>query len=406
MFESVFTLRQETPIIHFLHDQPGATLRATELKPAFDKWLIRKFDGKKVPEHWISHSNEEGRGDALDYKVSIVPTGHNREIALEAFEKEDRETREKKWHSEDYPHLLANMGGKSSKEELKNLTMFDGAKVSIRTWHDDLLELIKIELPVFLAQHNFGNRSFKGFGSFTCTQVDEKKITPPIPPLKYVFEWSAASPYDKRRGVFAAINWFYKCLRSGINQVKDGKTDFYFKSLIFAYAKSKGDEWDKRSIKAHFFGNGASPPQLLDYRDWLGLSTEEFWGRKYKNVIIKKSSPDIERFASPLFFKPIREGGRFKVYFGVFEDSKEFKEASNGFKTAQINVHLKNKPDLPLIPASSFSFSEYLKFALEQTNIEDHLFAYDNHNINSTDFWIFRDFIAPIFSSIHKNLGK
>ena len=36
-----FKLKQHTPIIHFLPDQPGATLRATELKPKLDKFLIK-----------------------------------------------------------------------------------------------------------------------------------------------------------------------------------------------------------------------------------------------------------------------------------------------------------------------------------------------------------------------------
>ncbi|MFK5976154.1 MAG: hypothetical protein QM493_06565 [Sulfurovum sp.] len=40
-FKVNFTLKQHTPIIHFQSDQMGATLRATELKPKFDKFLIK-----------------------------------------------------------------------------------------------------------------------------------------------------------------------------------------------------------------------------------------------------------------------------------------------------------------------------------------------------------------------------
>lgn len=39
------TLKQHTPLIHFQHDQYGATLRASEVKPKLDKFIIlREFD--------------------------------------------------------------------------------------------------------------------------------------------------------------------------------------------------------------------------------------------------------------------------------------------------------------------------------------------------------------------------
>ena len=50
-----FTLRQHTPMIHFQADQPGATLRATELKPKLDKFLIEKLGGwskENIPYAW------------------------------------------------------------------------------------------------------------------------------------------------------------------------------------------------------------------------------------------------------------------------------------------------------------------------------------------------------------------
>ena len=39
MYKLEFTLKQHTPLIHFQHDQAGATLRATEVKPKLDKFL-------------------------------------------------------------------------------------------------------------------------------------------------------------------------------------------------------------------------------------------------------------------------------------------------------------------------------------------------------------------------------
>ena len=34
------TLKQHTPLIHFQHDQYGATLRASEVKPKLDRFII------------------------------------------------------------------------------------------------------------------------------------------------------------------------------------------------------------------------------------------------------------------------------------------------------------------------------------------------------------------------------
>ena len=63
-FKVEFTLRQHTPIIHFQSDQSGATLRATELKPKFDRFLKEYVFNKKVPSSY-KISQEK---DALNYK--------------------------------------------------------------------------------------------------------------------------------------------------------------------------------------------------------------------------------------------------------------------------------------------------------------------------------------------------
>ncbi len=41
-FEITITLKQHTPLIHFQHEQAGAILRATELKPKLDKFILSK----------------------------------------------------------------------------------------------------------------------------------------------------------------------------------------------------------------------------------------------------------------------------------------------------------------------------------------------------------------------------
>jgi len=407
MLETSFTLRQETPIIHFLHDQPGATLRATELKPKLDKWL--KDNIENIPQSWISVTNDKGH-TSYDYKISIRPTGNQHRVALEVNEKFDRESRKNKLETAAFPHLLGNMGGKEFEKDLKNLVLYDGAEIVIKTWHNELLNNLNIELPKLLCNTNFGNRSGKGFGSFTCLN------TPAIlPSLRYCFDWEVQgnNPLQQQKDLFTAINWFYKCLRSGINQVnREGKTEFYFKSLLFAFAEQKGERWDKFSIKNHFFTGGDIPKNPVDYRDWLGFSTEEMWGKQYFNQKINKSAEippekgvpgskkkEVERLASPILFKPIRtNGNHFKVWF----DKVDFPDTE--FAKAVIEVKSGNKSSLYLTPSSKFDFPAFFKFAFEDTDLDEHLDRFDRNGLNPSRHWIYKDFIQPIFSSIQNNL--
>lgn len=48
-FQKVYTLIAQTPMIHFQHDQKGATLRATEVKPKLDRYLLKCAEAEKTP---------------------------------------------------------------------------------------------------------------------------------------------------------------------------------------------------------------------------------------------------------------------------------------------------------------------------------------------------------------------
>ena len=56
MNKLVVKLKQHTPLIHFQHSQEGATLRASEVKPKLDKYIIKKVfddDWDKCKEYII-----------------------------------------------------------------------------------------------------------------------------------------------------------------------------------------------------------------------------------------------------------------------------------------------------------------------------------------------------------------
>ena len=72
MYRLEFTLKQHTPLIHFQQDQEGATLRATEVKPKLDRFIIERLGNgnydeglkksikigsmvKRIIIHWITN---------------------------------------------------------------------------------------------------------------------------------------------------------------------------------------------------------------------------------------------------------------------------------------------------------------------------------------------------------------
>ena len=68
-FSRSYTLQASTPLIHFQHSEPGATLRVTEAKPKLDRFLKQKAENE-IKDSWLI-----GESDALNYKMRIVSKG-------------------------------------------------------------------------------------------------------------------------------------------------------------------------------------------------------------------------------------------------------------------------------------------------------------------------------------------
>lgn len=61
-------LSQQTPMWHFQSDQEGCCLRATEVKPKLDSFLLKK-DRETFSKYRLNDTN------ALDYKLSFIALG-------------------------------------------------------------------------------------------------------------------------------------------------------------------------------------------------------------------------------------------------------------------------------------------------------------------------------------------
>lgn len=365
-FRVCFRLKQHTPIIHFQSDQRGATLRATELKPKLDKFLLDRVEG-------ISFVTNASGYRSLDYKVTIEQNISSREKI------EERN-----------PLFFANMGlNKLPAEERLKVEKFFKFSTKVFTitffsFNLTVKQAIEEHFEAFVAQTNFGTRQSKGFGSFYLFDDTNGKSLPfddsLIPFKTYSFK-------STKRSYQNDIKLLYSFLRQGINYPKGQdacpETRFYTKPAIFAYAKSRGWTWDKKAIKEKFFSHALGEQigcrgevDVLSYegdeayllRDLFGLSAEQSW-KSYGKTISKEGKRKetqnrqevtaIQRFKSPVTFKPVLndEGESLTVYFWANDSVEEFLDEEFLIRTG------KGGDSLVLKTPAEFSFDDFFDFA-------------------------------------------
>ncbi len=282
-FKLEFTLKQHTPIIHFQHEQSGATLRSTELKPKFDDYLEKVDKSLPFKEH---HNNQK----SLDYKVKVIsnPKG-NKTIEFEKYP----------------PLYFGNQRGSKPKQKVI------GSDITIEFFSFDskIIKAIDKHFEAFLAHTNFGTRQSKGYG---CFYIKDKKFNPS---LIDKHEFTKVYSFQSTKNRYEEdIKNFYTLMRSGINIIgRNRQNEFYAKSLMFIYFDKKGIIWDKKAVKLHFVNRKDDTTNQYIIRDLLGLSSFQNWRSQGFNV--KKINRDISRFKSPVVFRPIIEGDKVTIYF-------------------------------------------------------------------------------------------
>jgi len=398
--ELIFKIIQHTPIIHFQWDQTGATLRATELKPKLDKFLKEKND-PSIEKYFGQKGN-------LPYKVRIELG----ECTEEVYDIEETTGTGK-------VRLFPTFFGNIKAEKKKKFVFYD-CIITIRflSFNKEVLDTISKYIAEFFFKTNFGMRQSKGFGSFCIDPSDPCYKSPSeFENYSFTLDTRGTNPYAKYRELFESIDLFYRTLRSGINiKDRDGNTLFYFKSIMFLYAKNKGWTWDKKAIKSKFVD-----PKTLDYqkkahnnsdiltfsgsneylvRDLLGVAPSQAYKCYYFSLQYDEKN-EIERFKSPITFKPIhlddRDSTKFTVYLilnpipeGIF--NKEFKINKVGGQPVD-PITVKTPP-----LTEQFNIEEYLKFALE-VDIDKHVdVSFHNHRFFRT--------IQRIYSELKESGGK
>ena len=185
-----FTLKQHTPIIHFQHDQDGATLRATEVKPKLDRYIIEKFGGKdKMEKSWFKNF-EKG---SLDYKMRIVANGASslywissnpnsldkklRDGTIKKGKDHERISNAKTENStylNKTQYFADNQFFDKPKLEWKNIRKgikHDTISLLFTFFNSSLGKAIEDNLSAFFCLHNFVTRQTKGFGCFLLSKM-------------------------------------------------------------------------------------------------------------------------------------------------------------------------------------------------------------------------------------------
>lgn len=394
-----FDLKQHTPLIHFQHEQDTATLRASELKPKLDKYILDKLGGwndHNIPISWrVGKNKAQNDQQSLDYLVSIEsdPTSLDQDITG-SIEKRyiDRRGRSQ---FEKFPTFFGLMGDENAGS--KKFVLYTKNQVKLTFTNSELRSKVQEHISDFFMHHNFGTRQGKGFGSFypeNSSNIKTRQLkywfdvdTRQLPPPRQTYTDTRTIRFRQYYRLFEVLSIFYSSLRSGINQ-KWGPNPIYFKSMMFMYAKYRmRAQWDKKTIKDDLFPTFlrkqkvdhphsellrySSPTKYL-LRDLLGLASRSEWFAEYDDTL-KTVSVDgtIDRYKSPIFFKPLEDEtypGLFRVFFESNQDSlsdiydKEF-EISN-------NSGLKTRLKTP--PSSSFKIDDYLRYAFA-TDLERHI---------------------------------
>jgi hypothetical protein len=342
MYKLEIKLKQHTPIIHFQHDQEGATLRATELKPKLDRYLLKKIGKEEIlANNWAKkHSNGS---ISLTYKVSML-CFDQKDVSIRTRWDDNRRNREtgeneRKVKANSYPMILANMDWKDSEDEIKNLALAENCTMNVFSFHRDLLRKIEENIAYFFAETNFGNRQNKGFGSFYVSPQSKYGYKPIEEAFFYANKSIVCWKFKKTdnegikneyKRLFGQIDVIYRLLKSGYNfpdlprqgrrldmSAEKGKFHIYQPGFLKLYFLSQKIGSEKRAIKEELLWPAIDkdPNLRKNYyiRALLGITDGHDhrgeWDRDRNRLIrrgkIKIENNSIDRFKSPITFKVI-----------------------------------------------------------------------------------------------------
>lgn len=281
-------------MLHFLHDQPGATLRATELKPKLDRFIFNRF-AKLFPNEKSLFAKlplfEPKNVEGSHYKVSITSPHQTEKIlvagllsyaqiqalnqtpfiqespffAIEEevkkviFEKTGRKIKRNPRDDKEFDELrlINNWHEKVSK---LGILSKEPIKIAFRSFDEQVISILDKVLPYFFAYENFGTRQNKGFGCFSVenSAIPFEQLLKAVYPISYRknIEYNERDILSRQQKQIARIQQDYKLMKSG-RGASEKKYGGYHKSLIFLYGLQLNPpiRWEKRKIKQSINAN-------------------------------------------------------------------------------------------------------------------------------------------------------
>ncbi len=336
MYKLEVKLKQHTPLIHFQWEEEGATLRASEVKPKLDRFILTNLG--KVCD-WY----EKGVGEYNKVKKYSEKDSFDSFKELENYEKGYWIAKAKKWliGNGEHPALDYKMRIEAEVSQKlkewqkrpmyfgKNKSVFyENIKLIIFSFYEEVIETLKKELSEFFFRTNFGSRQSKGYGCFEVVEMngtkldDENNFYIQSKSNENIIQFEIK--HTNIEELFSMLELYYKSIRGGINL----KDKLYCKPIIYHFAVEKKWEWEKRYIKRNYLIKDAPfykkdkkgfPEKGIGYenqkiddrdlqlkpsyliRDLLGLAVHSQW--EFYRISLEKSNEEIKRIPSPFQFK-------------------------------------------------------------------------------------------------------
>jgi len=312
MYKLEVKLKQHTPLIHFQHDQEGATLRASEVKPKLDRFIIDQFYNNKKYKDLIEQLPAMGEHKKSPYKLFIqqeddrsvteyVIGGYIAKNKIQYYESVGKKVISPSPYFADDSEIKKEnidnikLGLMSHKPIFLRFTYFDP------TWKDLLEEAI----PMFFVKNNFGSRQNKGFGCFYPLELNETQFESNLK-SQFGIIYKCRLKEQKIHKIFGEINNLYKKLKSG-DRNRESELRRYFNSMRPVV------EWEKPAIQEKIKEisrqrlNIQSKTDTRQFvRALLGLPELYEYPKNRMKIQVKNKDEDkdkIERYQSPLQFK-------------------------------------------------------------------------------------------------------
>lgn len=410
MYKLEFTLKQHTPLIHFQHDQAGATLRATEVKPKLDRFIIRalhlteiiKDQHEKIEQPKREFADcfiNKGKDHlALDYKIRIDKIGSDERYFITSNPRSKNEIEKEQLVKKELSAIYLNQTqyfgnnenlknhGIEKREEIKIGIKAKGITISICTFSLGLYKIFCSDnlkmLKAFFVANTFGTRQNKGFGCFLPEGISEEEIVSCLnvdPSIIGVFKKELSGNFIAK---IQEIARDYSLL-------KRGKTfNGYKKSKLWEYlCATQQIKWEKRKIKLHIKSNNPSlfnslkaenSPHKIDdcgdadgsdsfayIRALLGLAEHyEFVkvDRSRLKVKIADSSPaefKIDRFQSPISYL-VSDNVIYLIARSIDENLQKYTDNSGKQYLRQFSFEIPGLPSFQLTIPTNFDLVDFL----------------------------------------------